>query len=543
WQGHTWEYIADFFGNAEPSDESPYWQDLGACGTTTPTDPKDLTPPAVIGITPKQGSTSVDLAPTIQVTFSKPIAHWGGSVSAIQRGGTAIAVAGEWALDQNKTRLTFTPASQLAPGVEHVVRLYDATGNEIAESRFVTRPIARAGAKAEAQAAEDAMFTTCWANEAKARDPKTDGYLIGRHNWCAIQQVVRGDVEVGGKQVIKDHGLKADATIVGYANGNQTGAFRSAEFRVSLKNVTPVGLVFRQKAYIEIGAAVDQGATCWVTGPSVQGKWDEWQNGKTATFTVQSDEKLGQGVDKWQHCHPKFKAKIWLPDIPSTPVREYWSDAKPQVRCDSSRKLTRYYGKGCVFDKAVPVYRTTETKPGLPWDHSTDPDNVNMAYRSVPAHIWTALHRPDLTRPKLSGKLIPGHEIGGPPLRRNMNKDWKRKNNEKSRNICRMLFPDYDRKDAELGDKRYHKVYQCDEFPFQSTMEGSWVSVERLNTPDRYLYSVRPVWHKSNFDDGVMLGVFYGNNRVIGEDGGNRKDALDVFYVEAYVPGQNPHGR
>lgn len=181
--------------------------------------------------------TSVDLASTIQVTFSKPIARWGGSVSAIQRGGTVIAVAGQWALDQSKTRLTFTPASQLAAGVEHVVRLYDATdaaGNEIAESRFVTRPIARAGAKAEAQAAEDAMFTTCWANEAKARDPKTDGYLIGRHNWCAIQQVVRGDVEVGGKQVIKDNGLKADATIVGYANGNQTGASETLTLTVTI---------------------------------------------------------------------------------------------------------------------------------------------------------------------------------------------------------------------------------------------------------------------------------------------------------------------
>lgn len=171
-----------------------------------------------------------------------------------------------------------------------------------------------------------------------------------------------------------------------------------------------------------------------------------------------------------------------------------------------------------------------------------DPDNINMAYRSVPAHIWTAQHKSELTIPKRVGKSIPGHWLeNGGPLTRQVNKTWKRKNNDKSRDLCRKLFSDYDRKNAELGDAKHKKVYQCDEFPFQSIMQGTWVSVERVNSPDAYAYSIRPVWHVSNREDGSQLGAFYGTQRILGVDGNRRTVSLDLFYVEAYVPGRNPH--
>lgn len=102
------------------------------------------------------------------------------------------------------------------------------------------------------------------------------------------------------------------------------------------------------------------------------------------------------------------------------------------------------------------------------------------------------------------------------------------------------MFSDYDRKETELGDPRRHKVYQCDESPFQSTVQGAWVSVERVSSPDAYAYSVRPVWHKRNTEDGIRLGFFYGTQRILGEDGNNRKNTYDYFCVEAHVPGRNP---
>lgn len=107
--------------------------------------------------------------------------------------------------------------------------------------------------------------------------------------------------------------------------------------------------------------------------------------------------------------------------------------------------------------------------------------------------------------------------------------------------MCRTLFKDYDRKDPTLGDKRWNKVYNCDEFPFQSTMQGTWVSVERVNSPDAFAYSIRPVWHKHNTDDGVRLGTFYGTQCILAENGGTRNITYDYWYVEAHVPGQNPH--
>ncbi|MFB9964331.1 LamG-like jellyroll fold domain-containing protein [Sinosporangium siamense] len=394
-----------------------------------------------------------------------------------------------------------------------------------------------------AQADEDALVTDCWAHEHSARNLATDGYLASRHSWCAIQELAKGDARFGTSNMV--NGITADTTIVGYTISNGEGQptdLRYSRYRISLKDVTPVGGAYNQWGWIAFGVKTEN-SQCKVWGDTyVEGSWQEWRDGKVAAFTIASEERNGTGIDKVEWCYPKFYSKVWLPQVPSTKVKYYWSDAKPQVRCDSAYYITRNYGSGCVFDKATAVYRTTESRPGYPWTNLGDPDNVNMAYRSVPAHIWTAQHKPELTIPIRLNKSIPGHWLGGgAPLSRQNNKTWKRKNNEKSREICRTLFTDYDRRDAELGDSKYHKVYQCDEFPFQSTMQGTWVSVERVNSPDNFAYSVRPVWHKRNTEDGIQLGAFYGTQRILAEDGVRRRVKFDQFYVEAYVPGQNPH--
>ncbi|WP_432932781.1 NucA/NucB deoxyribonuclease domain-containing protein [Microbispora sp. CA-135349] len=127
-----------------------------------------------------------------------------------------------------------------------------------------------------------------------------------------------------------------------------------------------------------------------------------------------------------------------------------------------------------------------------------------------------------------------------PSLSRQNNKSWKKKITPRVATCAGSCCPITDRKDAVLGDKRYHKVYACDEFPFQSTMQGTWVSVERLNSPGAYACSVRPAWYVRNTEDGGQLAAFYGTERILAVDGNRRKTTLDYFYVEAYVPGQNP---
>ncbi|MDA0638794.1 Ig-like domain-containing protein [Nonomuraea sp. MCN248] len=418
-----------------------------------------------------------------------------------------------------------------------------ATGDKTSNDPRGTAP-----SPAAAIADDDSRVQECWRHEQQARTGATDGtdgYYMNRNTWCAIQEVARGDAQIGSRPGIFVNGITADATIIGTAGGNGEGTptkDRFSRYRISLKNVTAIGGVYNRQAMIGFGASTYNTA-CKIAGDSyVQGPWQQWRDGKAVEFTVVSDEANGRGIDKIERCFPKFYAKIWLDGIPSTPPKTYWSDAKPEARCDSALYLTSHYGSGCIFDKVAAVYKTTETRPGLPWSDMGDPDNVNMAYRSVASHIWTAQHKKDLTLPKRIDKSIPGHWLSASgSLSRNVNRDWKRKNNTKSRNMCRLLFKDYDRRDAELGKGEKHKVYECDEFPFQSTMQGTWVSVERVNSPDAYAYSIRPVWWKRNTEDGIRLGAFYGSQRILGEDGTRRKTTYDHFWVEAYVPGQNPH--
>ncbi|MGP3913809.1 LamG-like jellyroll fold domain-containing protein [Nonomuraea sp. 10N515B] len=431
-----------------------------------------------------------------------------------------------------------------SPWQDLVVDSTDTTAGSSSRSSSATTPLALVD--------DDARVTDCWKNEKEARVGKergdgTDGYHAGRSNWCAIQPVAGGDAEYGREKFMVN-GLTATATIIGYtyANGPQNNSnLRRSHFRISLRDVTPVPLggVYSLHGMFAFGAKIEDSA-CKLDGtPYVEGTWQQWRDGKAAEFTVISDAQNGEGPDKVEHCRPKFYTKVWLDEIPSTKPKYYWSDAAPQVRCDSASYFVRDFGSGCVFNLAKAVYETTETQPGSPWSDEGDPDNVNKAYRNVPSHIWTAQHKKELTWPARSDKTIPGHYLAnGTPLERQNNGTWRKKNNEKSANLCRILWPDdYKRKDPVLGDKRWQKVYNCDEFPFQSTMQGTWVSVERLNSPDAYAYSIRFVWHKHNTDDGARLGTFYGSQRILAVDGNMRKKTYDLWWVEAHVPGQNPH--
>ncbi|NUW43282.1 LamG-like jellyroll fold domain-containing protein [Nonomuraea rhodomycinica] len=418
--------------------------------------------------------------------------------------------------------------------------------------RASAKVIANARDRALAAADDDARVVDCWKNEAKARSKTDDGYLAGRLNWCAIQSLTSGSLAFGPPPPGSDtssrsgNGITSTVTMIGYTYPAGKGKTdRIMQFRISLKNVIPIGLTYKQKAYIAFGSKSEDG--CKTLGDTyVQGKWDEWNTGKVAAFTFQSEESNGIGPDKIEHCHPKFYAKVWLPDIPSTKPRYFWSDATPQVRCDSAAYISKLRGSGCVFDKAQLVYKTTEIYGGKPWQ-ADDPQNVETAYRNVPGHIWTAFNKPQLTQPATNtNKVIPG-SINGPypGLVRTARAYWKEKNNEKVRKLCRILFSDFDRKDAVLGKPATDKdgnpaadrrVYECDEYPFESTIQGAWTSRNR-SEQDGLRYSIRPVYWRNNGRDGSQLGSFYNDNRVLGVDGKERQNEQDRFFVDVKVPG------
>ncbi len=112
-------------------------------------------------------------------------------------------------------------------------------------------------------------------------------------------------------------------------------------------------------------------------------------------------------------------------------------------------------------------------------------------------------------------------------LVRSVDKKWNEKNTDKVRDICRNNFREYDATaDPVLGKPgtrgkppvpippNRQKVYECDAFPFESTMQGAWTSAERINQPDSRDFSVRPLWWSNNGNDGQQLRLLEHSGRI-----------------------------
>ncbi|WP_428981588.1 NucA/NucB deoxyribonuclease domain-containing protein [Nonomuraea composti] len=84
------------------------------------------------------------------------------------------------------------------------------------------------------------------------------------------------------------------------------------------------------------------------------------------------------------------------------------------------------------------------------------------------------------------------------------------------------------------------RVYECDEFPFESTIQGAWTSAEGQNRPEKRAFSIRPVYWRNNGNDGLQLRTFYELNRVLGVDRDTRKTEYDPFRVDPKVPQAPP---
>jgi hypothetical protein len=432
-------------------------------------------------------------------------------------------------------------------------------------------PSTRAEARAAALAGGP-YYDLCWRNETEARKPakpvystiwSSGGYHMTRNAWCGIQKVGSAGLELRIGPAQRAEGMDADATLIGYSwNTKPTDSLptriRNFEFDITMNNFVFVergNTAYRRWADIEIGMknAGDSGSKCkLISQTSYKASWQEWSAGKMASFLFASYEEDGAGTDKIAWCQPRFWAKITRRD---TPLVKFTinSDAYPQLRCDSATYMLKTLGSGCVFDRALLTYVTHETLPGDPTKSSNKPnikDEVLTAYRNVPSHIWTALHRPQLTEPSEANKSIPGYN--GLGLIRSVDEKWNTKNNNKVRDLCRNLFAEYDTKNAEIGKPatvgnppvpvpaKDRRVYECDEFPFESTIQGAWTSAEGQNRPEKRAFSIRPVYWRNNGNDGLQLRTFYELNRVLGVDRDTRKTEYDPFRVDPKVPQAPP---
>jgi hypothetical protein len=209
---------------------------------------------------------------------------------------------------------------------------------------------------------------------------------------------------------------------------------------------------------------------------------------RTLQFSVTTDDNSGTG---------KFKIVRSLIDMKITTAT-----AMPDIRPGS---LTLAYSRG-RFDSALGTLGGGKHRGAIMPDYvptAVFDRSRNSPYRMEAVHIDDALHRPVRTFPSFPGKSAPGE--GDRPLHRLMNKTERTANNTASRAICKDVWDD------EYADRGL----QCDEYPFQSTYEGSFKSTG--GDTSKWHGSARVIDGEHNRIGGNHIQEFYNLNRVLDE--------------------------
>ncbi|MBB5118722.1 FG-GAP-like repeat-containing protein [Streptomyces eurocidicus] len=203
------------------------------------------------------------------------------------------------------------------------------------------------------------------------------------------------------------------------------------------------------------------------------------------------DVPIGSATDADKLGHVDFRL-IGNPGVGS-PAEGDWTSRAGGARCDSNKYLTGYLSHGCVFDQTISVFNFLSRKET---EHSAK-------------HIREAQLYPDLTIPPVNNKSIPGAIESGKPLTRMRGGKENDYNRDKSTAQCRKWIA-----------KKYHTMpngpFDCDEYPFASTYEGSW-----MGNPDRSAmahFSVKAIPSDDNQQGGRDLNDWYVEQRIIDED-------------------------
>ncbi|WP_169750141.1 NucA/NucB deoxyribonuclease domain-containing protein [Streptosporangium amethystogenes] len=398
------------------------------------------------------------------------------------------------------------------------------------------------------------QFSNCWA-EKKANSKKTHphGWIKNAYNWCSVRTVgkvryvkikintpcdcqvewkSRGKVEflfsvightfAGGKLGDSDQEIDAgnggidSRTIKIWARIDQINLYQGEYIwdtptplweenidEINLQ-IPAIGYPSQEACTLKAGGRSSTIAA-WRSNPQ---EYFEYRSGKDKSF---------QSVHKLATCslHPVLSTSWVGPGQNGRYIETKMLDEP--VRCDTSEELTTYYG-GCVFVSAVPTFNVPmiyEYENGMPvMNESSDLIRrvlEDMEEKNVPSETF----------PKKTDepKIIPGTPESG-PLHRMTSEKSKNNNRNKSRSYCAIML-------VETGEpKPTDRGYDCDEFPFASTYEGSWFE-NRLNVGVDY------IWWKHNEWVGSKLGGFFQTWRVLGSDynGVFRSSPFQRFYV------------
>ncbi|WP_230554437.1 hypothetical protein [Salinispora arenicola] len=213
-----------------------------------------------------------------------------------------------------------------------------------------------------------------------------------------------------------------------------------------------------------------------------------------ASISVTSPNDTGTSPYQTVDLLAQFEVLVEYRDGRTAPYSVVKSENS--IRFDSARTALgngKYHGT--VF---------TDYLPTLELSMRTGSDHLQEA-----RHVRDALQYPGRTFPSHIAKNVPGASAER-PLHRLMDSTLRGRNHNASVDICEDVWgPDY-----TTGG------LQCDEYPFQSTYEGSWTSTigEGASDTDEWHGSARPIDGSHNQQGGTHLANFYGANRLLDRD-------------------------
>lgn len=213
-----------------------------------------------------------------------------------------------------------------------------------------------------------------------------------------------------------------------------------------------------------------------------------WRQPRMETITVTSPDDAGVdpfkivNFDGWVGEVAEYNNGVTVPYVNST-------RAVNKVRFDSAGSaLGNGKFKGTVFTDHTPTLELPMT--GADIDEEA-------------RHVDDALHHAERTFPSRLGKTVPGETT---PLHRLMDSTKREQNHTASVKICKDVW----------GDNYTAGGQECDEYPFQSTYEGS--STSTSGQPSLWAGSARPINGDHNGKGGTKLANFYGLNRILDND-------------------------
>ncbi|WP_372410625.1 hypothetical protein [Streptomyces luteireticuli] len=233
--------------------------------------------------------------------------------------------------------------------------------------------------------------------------------------------------------------------------------------------------------------------------------FDDLKRMKPAHFLHTVNVAAGQGTGP-----ADLVEAVYAPTVKVELPKPYIGGGTSQIsllapKWDAAKYLKNGSGSGARRGAAGFSYISTlhySTKPGAP-------------EKGAAEHIKKAFTDPKKTQPPNSKKDVPGKDLKKPLHR--LAGDKKR--NEANRNAARANCRKYFGKDYSQGNK-----YDCDEFPFAATYEGSAQHDYDPSAPENN-FSVQPVIKKENGAGGILLNSFFAKYRIL--DG---KD--DAFIVK-----------